>query len=322
MIKLSIVVPCHNEEEVLSDSYQTLKEIIDSLLRDKKISNYEIVFVNNGSTDNTLKEMIKIQEKDSSTVIVDLRNNYGYQGSITAGLFYSTGDAVITIDADLQDDPYKIPEMIDLYNQGFEMVLGVRTKRDTDSFFKKHASQMYYKILEKLGVKSVYNHGDFRLLSRALVEDFKNMPERNRYIRGMVLTLESRYATVYYERAERKKGRTKFNLTALMSLAIDGITSFTSYPIRLVTTFGFITFILSIIGLGYVLFEKLIRGVNVPGWAFLSVVLLFFGGIQSLFIGIVGEYIAKTYMEAKKRPLFLVRKVYRKINNEVDAYKV
>jgi glycosyltransferase involved in cell wall biosynthesis len=322
MIKLSIVLPCHNEEEVIKDSYYELKDILTKLIEENKIKAYEIVFVNNGSTDNTLEQMLELQKTDASIVVVDLRNNYGYQGSITAGLCNCTGDAVITIDADLQDDPNKIPEMLDLYYKGYEMVLGIREKRDTDTFFKRLSANLFYKTLNILGVKSINNHGDFRLLSRALVEDFKKMPERNRYIRGMVLSLESKYAMVYYARRERKKGATKFNLPALIAFAIDGITSFTSSPIRFVTIFGFITFTLSILGLIYVLFEKFIREVNVPGWAFLSIVLLFFGGIQSLFLGIVGEYIAKTYIETKNRPLFLVRKIYKRDENEFDANKI
>lgn len=312
MMKLSLVIPCHNEEEVIKDSYKILKEILTDLVKTQAITDYELLLVNNGSTDRTLDKMIEIYESDSKVIVLDLRKNYGYQGSISAGMFYADGDAVITIDADLQDDPYKIPDMIRLYKEGYEMVLGIRKDRSKDSFFKRLTANFYYDLLNFLGVNCIKNHGDFRLLSRKLVEEFKKLPERNRFIRAMILELESKYACVYYDREKRKKGKTKFNLKALISLAIDGITSFTSAPIKLVTYFGFITFILSLIGCLYVLNEKFIKKVDVPGWAFLSILILFFGGVQSLFLGIVGEYIAKTYMEVKKRPLFLVRKIYKK----------
>lgn len=318
-MKLSIVIPCHNEEAVISDTYDTLKEIINVLLSSNNISDYEVVLVNNGSTDSTLEKMLSIQSVDEKVIIVDLRNNYGYQGSITAGLCNASGDAVVTIDADLQDDPYKIIDMVDLFKAGYEMVLGIRKDRKQDSFFKRITANFYYRFLDIIGVKSVYNHGDFRLLSKKLVEEFRKLPERNRYIRGLILELESRYACVYYERRKRKKGKSKFNMPKLISFAIDGITSFTSTPIRIITAFGLFAFILSFAGALYVLYEKLIRGVQVPGWAFISIVLLFYGGLQSLFLGIVGEYIAKTYIETKQRPLFLIRNIYKRRNDENDA---
>lgn len=317
---VSIVLPCHNEEEVILSSYLTLKSIIDQLILENQISGYEIVMVNNGSTDATLNKMLDIINNDDNIVIIDLRSNYGYQGSISAGLYYAKGDVVITIDADLQDDPYKIPEMIGYYKQGFDMVLGVRNNRASDSFFKRFTANSYYKLLNLLGVNTIPNHGDFRLLSRSLVEEFKKMPERNRFIRGMILSLESKYATVVYDRKPRQAGKTKFKIKELFALALDGITSFTSAPIRIVTIFGFIFFLLSILGTLYVLEEKFIRKVDVPGWAFLSLLILFFGGVQSLFMGIIGEYIAKTYIETKKRPLFLIRKIYSKATiNENNA---
>lgn len=319
LASLSVVIPCYNEEEVIENTYERLS----ALLRDwcaTLISGYEIVMVNNGSTDNTLGKMLGIRERDDNVTVVDLRRNYGYQGSITAGLFHAKEDMVVSIDADLQDDPSKIKDMILKFYEGYEMVLGVRKNRDSDSRLKRYSAQLYYRLLNKLGVRSVYNHGDFRLLSRQLVDDFKRMSERNRYIRGMIFELESRYACVFYDRTERKAGKTKFDLPNLFGLAIDGITSFTSIPIRFVSFIGLSMFFISIIGFFYVLFMKYVINVRVPGWSSIAVIVLFYGGIQTLSLGIIGEYISKIYFETKQRPLFLVRHLYT--NSEADLSHV
>jgi len=310
---LSIVIPCYNEEEVINDSYLILINLIKNKFK-KLISTYEIVLVNNGSSDNTLEKMIDLQKENKNIVIVDLRNNFGYQGSISAGLYHASNDMVVTIDADLQDDPSKILEMIEMHYKGYDLVLGIRENRNSDSFFKKHSAQMYYKFLNILGVDSIYNHGDFRLMSKSLLEEFKKYSERNRYIRSLILSLDNKYGCVYYERTERKKGTSKFNISSLFSLAIDGITSFSTTPIRFISIFGIILFLISIFGMFYVLYEKLINNVDVPGWAFTSILIMIFGGLNSLFIGIIGEYIGKTYIETKQRPIFTVRKVYKSDN--------
>jgi glycosyltransferase involved in cell wall biosynthesis len=307
---LSIVLPCHNEGTVIRNSYLILKQLLDNW-DGKLISDYEIVMVNNGSTDETLEEMINIAENDNHVVVIDLRKNYGYQGSITAGLFNAENEMIISIDADLQDDPRKIEEMIMMHYSGYEMVLGIRSERSTDSFFKKHASQLFYRFSNLMGVKSVYNHGDFRLLSRSLLEIFKSMPERNRYIRGMIFELENKYGCVYYERSKRTAGRTKFDVFNLFALAIDGIISFSVNPIRYISFLGISMFLVALIALIYVLYIKLITNVDVPGWAFITLAILLFGGLQSLFIGIVGEYISKIYIEVKQRPLFNIRTIKR-----------
>ena len=258
--------------------------------------------------------MIDLEKENKNIVIVDLRNNFGYQGSISAGLYHASNDMVVTIDADLQDDPSKILEMIEMHYKGYDLVLGIRENRNSDSFFKKHSAQMYYKFLNILGVDSIYNHGDFRLMSKSLLEEFKKYSERNRYIRSLILSLDNKYGCVYYERTERKKGTSKFNISSLFSLAIDGITSFSTTPIRFISIFGIILFLISIFGMFYVLYEKLINNVDVPGWAFTSILIMIFGGLNSLFIGIIGEYIGKTYIETKQRPIFTVRKVYKSDN--------
>ena len=310
-VTLSIVLPCHNEQEVIVDTVNTLTTLLlkwESTL----ISDYEIVMVNNGSTDNTLTKMRELQSKDDRLVVVDLRRNYGYQGSISAGLFTAKNDVVVTIDADLQDDPNKIGEMLQKYYEGYDLVLGVRARRKTDSFLKRTTANLYYWLQRKLGVESVPNHGDFRLLSRELVEELKRFPERNRYLRGMILQLESKYGIVYYERRKRKAGKSKFGIGPLFSLAFDGITSFTNVPLRFILLFGFLMFLLSILGIAFISYVRFGLNIDVPGWAFISLAIMIFGGIQSLFLGILGEYIAKSYFEVKQRPIYLVRKIYKK----------
>lgn len=306
---LSIVLPCHNEQEVISASWEELTGILVPLLNNV-ISDYELIMVNNGSIDNTLDAMLKLQELDPKIKIVDLRNNFGYQGSITAGLYHANNDMIITIDADLQDDPSKIEEMVERYYDGYDLVLGVRKDRKTDSFFKRLTANAFYKISNLVGLKTVPHHGDFRLMSKELLEDFKKYEEKNRYIRGLILSLESRYAIVEYSRRERQAGETKFKPLKLIELALEGITSFSTAPIRLITITGFILFTLSLFSMLFILYQKFFGSIEVEGWAFLALAISLFGGLNSLFIGIIGEYLGKNYMESKNRPMFIVRKIY------------
>lgn len=308
---LSIVVPCHNEQEVLKNTYQTLVDLCNEWKSAGLITAYELVFTNNGSTDNTLALMRELYAKTPNMVIVDLRKDFGFQGSISAGLYHAQHEMVVSIDADLQDDPTKIKDMIEKYYEGYELVLGVRDNRDSDSFLKRTTAQSFYRLLNKLGIKCVYNHADFRLMSLAMVQELKKFPERVRFLRGLIFEIESKYAVVYYKRRKREAGKSKFTLKSLFGLALDGITSFSSVPIRIVTMLGFFMFFLSLVGLGFVLWVKIVRGVEVPGWAFLSVIILFFGGIQNMSLGVIGEYIAKIFSESKARPIFIVRKLYR-----------
>ena len=278
---LSIVLPCFNEEEVLPHSYNELKSVINSLTN---INKYQLVFVNNGSTDNTLDVLIKLKENDDNIKILDLRNNYGVEGSILAGMYNSDYDIIISMDADLQDDSSKIPEMIDHYYDGFEMVLGVRKSRRVDSFLKRYFSIYFYKILSALGAKTVYNHGDFRLLSKKLVEDLKMYNEKNRYLRGIILKLENKYKCVYYDRKKRTKGESKFGPLELINLALDGITSFSVFPIKLIYITGILMFIGSLILLSVLFFAYFKNTIDVEGWTSTVFLILFFGGIQNIYI--------------------------------------
>ncbi|MFH1957661.1 MAG: glycosyltransferase family 2 protein [bacterium] len=312
---LSIVVPCHNEEEPLKITHYRLTEVLESLLFSKDISNYEIIFVDNGSTDSTLEVLKNIFALDEHTRIISLRANFDYQGSITAGLFHARGDVVITIDADLQDPPEKIKEMLEWYKKGYDLVLGVRENRSVDCVCKRFFSGMYYRFLKFLGVNIVYNHGDFRLMSGALVNEFNKLPERNRFIRGMILQLESRYAIVKYKRERRKAGKSKFGALELFSLATDGIVSFSYVPLKISSVTGVIFFFLGLVGALWVLYIKIFTNV-VPGWASTVLPIFFIGGVQLFFLGLIGEYIGKLYVEVKRRPLFLVREEYTHSDNK------
>jgi len=318
---LSVVVPCHNEEDGLPATHERLSKILYSLLSIRRISNYELVYVDNGSTDNTLPVLKNIFASDSRTRIIALRRNFGFQGSISAGLFHAEGDAIVTIDADLQDPPEKIEEMITCFEQGYDLVLGVRVDRSNDSFIKRFTSENYYRLMRLMGVNIIYNHGDFRLISRSLVQEFNALPERNRLIRAMLLQLESRYATVFYRREPRRAGRSKFNITSLFSLGLDGIVSFTYFPLRLTSVTGILISVLTLIGVLWVLYIKIFTNKFIPGWASILLPVLALGGLQLFFLGLIGEYIGRLYVEVKQRPLFVVREEYRHEINDVSSIK-
>jgi len=306
---LSIVVPCHNEQEVLQTTHTRLSKILTHLLESGKYSNYEMIYVDNGSTDNTLQALKNIFESDPHARIIALRRNFGYQGSISAGLFYAKGDAVITIDADLQDPPEKIEEMVYYFEKGHDLVLGVRTNRSADSFIKRFFSENYYRLMKIMGVELVHNHGDFRLMAKSLVQEFNSLSERNRFIRAMMLQLESRYAVVSYERLPRAAGQSKFDVSSLFSLSLDGVVSFSYVPLRLASLLGIFICVLVIVAILWVFYVKLSTDV-VPGWASTVLPVLGLGGLQLLILGIVGEYIGRLYIEAKQRPLFVVREEF------------
>jgi polyisoprenyl-phosphate glycosyltransferase len=306
---LSIVVPCHNEQEVLTESHTRLLKELEYLQNQKKISDFEVIYVDNGSTDDTLQVLKEIFENDRHVRIVSLRRNFGYQGSISAGLYHVRGDAAVTIDADLQDPPEKIREMIAYYSEGYDLVLGVRDDRSTDSFLKRVFSEAYYKLIKMMGVEVVHNHGDFRLMAKGLVDEFNVLSERNRFIRAMILQLESRYALVSYKREVRTAGKSKFNINSLFSLSFDGIVSFSFIPLRFAALAGLFMCILVFISGIWVLYTRISTNV-IPGWASTLLPVLGLGGFQLLIMGVMGEYIGRLYVEVKQRPLFVVRKEF------------
>jgi len=307
--KLSIVIPCHNEEEILELSYTKLSTVLSLLIEKKLIKTYELLFVNNGSTDSTENVLMNIFNKDELVRVVTLRKNFGYQGSISAGLYHSDGDAVVTIDSDLQDPPEKIEEMVQHYQNGYDLVLGVKTDRSTDSWAKRFFSENYYRVSRLLGVNIEYNHGDFRLMSSELVKEYNKLKERNRLIRGLVFELESKYEKVYYKREKREVGKTKFSPSDLFGLSLDGFVSFSFAPLRAASFIGLFICLLSIISIIWVLYQRFTSEI-VPGWASITLPMFALGGIQLLILGIMGEYIGRLYTEVKERPLFIVKKEY------------
>ena len=312
-VSLSIVIPCHNEEEVIESSYATIKSLLKKWLDKNVIYEYEIVMVNNGSTDQTLKKMLGLQKKDSNIIILDLRRNYEYQGSILSGLLNSTKEITVSIDADLQDDPSKIEEMIEKYNEGYGMVLGVRNDRSSDSFLKRFTAQFYYKILTLFHVNVEYNHGDFRLVDRTIINELKKYTETNLFLRGILLDIEPNYAVVYYKRRPRNMGETKFRFFHLFALGWDGISSFTAFPLYLLLFAGLVFYVCSLLFICCAIFIKLFMSqIAVPGWASTFAIISFFTGLNVLFTGIVGLYLYKVFNEVKNRPLFLIRNKFAK----------
>ena len=307
---LSVVVPCFNEQEVIRSSHERLKQVLDGLKAGAQCREYELLYVDDGSGDRTLALLKEIFATDRHVRIIALRRNSGLQAALTAGIEHAAGDAVVTIDADLQDPPEKIADMIRYYHQGYPLVLGVRADRDTDTLAKKFFAENYYRMMKCLGVEIVHNHGDYRLMDRALVEDFKKFPERCRFVRALILRLESHYAIVPYAREARKAGKTKFTPGVMLAFSLDGVVSFSSAPLRISSFCGFWMCLLALAGIGWVLYVKAM-GLVVPGWSSTLIPLFGIGGIQLLMLGILGEYIGRLFVEVKQRPVYLVREEIR-----------
>ena len=307
-MKLALVVPCYNEEEVLEDTTKQLCELFDQLHKKGKIDEESyILFVNDGSKDQTWNLISKFNEQEKWVSGLNLAGNVGHQNALYAGLMtaYKNVDATISIDADLQDDINVIENMIDEFNKGNDIVYGVRNDRTSDSFFKRFTAQSFYKLMTVMGVKSVYNHADFRLMSARAVEQLGNYKERNLFLRGMVPLIGYNTSCVYYARKERMAGESKYPLKKMLSFAFDGITSLSVKPIRMISMLGILIFGVSVIALLYLLVGSLL-GATQPGWPSLIVSIWALGGLQLLAIGVVGEYIGKIYLETKGRPRFII----------------
>lgn len=304
---LSIVVPCYNEQDVFSLCLNELSSRMSEMKDKGKIDREShIVFVDDGSKDNTWR-LIEEASSDSCLVKgVKLSRNKGHQTALMAGLSScTTSDITVSIDADLQDDTTVIEKMVDSYLSGHDIVYGVRNDRTSDSFFKKFTAEAFYKVMTKLGVNQVENHADFRLLSRRALNALLQYKEQNLYIRGLIPLIGYPSDKVYYSRHERAAGESKYPLRKMLALALEGITSFSVTPLRIVTALGFIISILSSIGVIYTLAQYFL-GHTVSGWASMILAVLFIGGVQMLCLGVIGEYIGKIYIESKKRPKFFV----------------
>ena len=312
MDKLAIVVPCYNEEEVLKIASQALREVLEDLIRKEKIAEDSfILFVNDGSKDRTW-ELIEEEHRAYPTRIcgVKLAGNVGHQFALTAGLLTAKdmSDVTVSIDADLQDDVAVIEEMIDKFHAGCDIVYGVRKERKTDTFFKRTTAQAFYRVMSAMGVKTVYNHADFRLMSKRAVEEFSKYRETNLFLRGMIPLIGYQTDNVYYDRKERVAGESKYPLKKMVALAFNGISSFSVKPISLILGVGIFIIFFSILAAIYALISYF-TGHVVPGWTSLILSIWFLGGLQLLAIGLVGQYIGKIYIEVKGRPRYNIEKV-------------
>ena len=312
-MKLFLVIPCYNEEEVLPETARRLKEKMNALINDQKItSDSAVVFVNDGSKDKTWDLIAGLHREDPLFRGISLSRNRGHQNALIAGLMtvWEECDAAITLDADLQDDIDVIDLMVERFAEGYDVVYGVRSDRRKDSFFKRTTAQGFYKTMRVLGVETVYNHADFRLMSRRALEALSEFREVNLFLRGIVPLIGFPSTTVSYERGERLAGKTKYPLRKMLSFAAEGITSMSVKPIRLIASLGFFIFLVSI---GFLIWS-LIRhftGQTVSGWASLSVSIWALGGLQLLALGVIGEYIGKIYLETKARPRYIVSEYLR-----------
>ena len=312
---LYIVVPCYKEQEVLPETSRRLREKLKALQAQGKISDRSrVMFVNDGSSDDTWPIISRLHEEDPDVFSgVNLSRNRGHQNALLAGLLTAVNyaDMIISMDADLQDDVNAVDEMVDRYHEGYEVVYGVRSKRDTDTFFKRFTAEGFYKVMKALGVDIVFNHADYRLMSRRAVEGLAQFSEVNLFLRGIVPQIGYKWTTVTYERAERFAGESKYPLKKMIAFAADGITSFSVKPIRLVFSAGVVVFLISLVMLLYALVSK-IAGHTSAGWTSLMGSIWLLGGIQLLSLGIVGEYIGKIYNETKRRPRFIIESVLNK----------
>jgi glycosyltransferase involved in cell wall biosynthesis len=301
---ISIVVPCLNEEGVLRDTNRRLVAVLEQLPQ-----KFEILYVDDGSTDGTPEILRELQALDERICVVRLSRSFGHQMAITAGLEHSSGDATVIIDADLQDPPEVIADFVAKWMDGSDVVYGVRVERDGETAFKRWTAKLFYRMIGKLSDTAIpLDTGDFRLMGRRVVEALLAMPERDRFVRGMVSWLGFSQAPVPYRRAPRAAGVTKFSLFKMMRFATDGIVSFSILPLRLATWVGFAASGIAILGILVTVIERLM-GVEglVKGWASLVVAILFIGGVQLICMGIIGEYVGRIYGESKHRPLYIVR---------------
>lgn len=315
--KLFIVIPCYNEEEVLNETTNQLKEKMLKLIKDKIISDEsKIMYVNDGSKDSTWALIKSLSKKEKIVTGITLSRNRGHQNALVAGLLTAKkyADVIISMDADLQDDINAIDEMLEKYYNGCDIVYGVRSARKKDTFFKRVTAEGFYKFMTFLGVDCVYNHADYRLTSKRVLDEFENYKEVNLFLRGIFPLIGFKSDKVYYERNERFAGESKYPLKKMLNFAWDGITSFSVKPLRIICIIGFSILFISLCMMAYSLIRKL-TGNTVDGWTFLSISIWFIGGLQMISIGIIGEYIGKVYSESKARPRYIISHNLMEDNN-------
>ena len=305
---LYIVVPCYNEEEVLYETSKRLKEKIQNLIKSKMVSaDSKIMYVNDGSKDKTWDIVKELNKKDKMITGISLSRNSGHQNALLAGLMTAKNkaDVVISMDADLQDDINAIDEMIKKYKEGNRVVYGVRSSRKKDTWFKKNSAQLFYKFMKFMGVDIVYNHADYRLADKRVLDELEKYNEVNLFLRGIFPLIGFKSDIVYYERGERFAGESKYPLKKMINFAWDGITSFSVKPIRMVLNLGLVMFVISLFVMLYSVAIKII-GYAVDGWTFIVCSIWIIAGVQMLSLGLIGEYIGKIYKEVKARPRYII----------------
>jgi glycosyltransferase involved in cell wall biosynthesis len=309
---LAIIVPCYNEEEMFPETCSSLLKLLEVLVKNQKIQpNSFICFVNDGSKDKTWDLIFAACEKNSNQLKgIKLSTNFGHQNALMAGMMTmrSECDCMITIDADLQDDISVIETMIDKYSEGFKVVYGVRNKRNSDTFFKRFTAKLFYRLMQKMKVKTIYNHADFRLMDKIVADQLALFGEVNIFLRGMFPLIGFSSTEVLYDRKERLAGETKYPLRKMLNFAWDGITSFSTYPLRLIFLMGVFIFFLSIV-LTIWAFIPTFKGEAIHGWASTVIPIFVFAGLQMISIGLIGEYVGKIYKEVKARPRFIIENI-------------
>ena len=305
---LWIVIPCYNEEDVLPITAPMFLEQIQTMISKEKISaKSRILFVNDGSKDSTWDIICKLAQDDEHYIGISQSRNRGHQNAVLAGLMEARDvcDITISIDCDGQDDITVMERMVDEYLAGAEVVYGVRSKRDTDTFFKRFTAESFYKLLDKMGVETVYNHADYRLISARVLQEFAGFQEVNIFLRGMIPLVGYKSTTVYYERHERIAGESHYPVSKMLAIAVDGITSLSVRPISIITGAGCVVSLIGFVGIIWAIITAIL-GNAVPGWASIVCIVCFLGGIQLLSLGVIGEYIGKIYLESKHRPRYII----------------
>ena len=304
---ISVIVPCYNEAEGIDTCHRRLTSVLTTLGE-----SYEIIYVDDGSKDTTAAQLMASHRVDPNAVLVQLSRNFGHQPAVTAGLSTARGEAIVIIDADLQDPTELIPRMIELWREGYKVVYGIRDSREGETAFKLWTAKLFYLMINSLSdVDIPLDTGDFRLVDRAVVDAFAKMPERHRLLRGMWSWIGFPQIGVRYERSKRLAGETKYPLRKMLALALDGIVSFSTVPLRMVTILGFLSAATAFLGILYTMLIRIFTHSWVRGWAISFIGMLFMAGIQMLCIGILGEYIGRIYTESKQRPLFILQQTLR-----------
>lgn len=310
-MKLGIVIPCYNEEETLSETTKQLQLLMNEMIQSGIIDKESFVcYVDDGSEDNTWKCIETFKQESSLLKGIKLSRNFGHQNALIAGLMQlkDSADALISMDADLQDDITLIHQFVEKYKEGYDVVYGVREDRSTDTKLKRNTATLFYKFQHFMGIETVQNHADYRLLSSKALEALSQFKEITLFLRGIVPMLGFRSCSVYYKRVERFAGETKYPFKKMLFFALDGIASFSVRPLRFITVVGFFLFLLSLLGIIWVIIEKFILGNTVQGWSSTMVSIYFIGGIQVMSLGIIGEYIGRSFQESKGRPRYIIDK--------------